>query len=113
MRIASLRLLLAPLAVLLAVLFSTGAAHAQSCPTATGKYAVKIDSAPQGATIYLGSKQCPPLGVTPWTGKLNKGDVTVILEMPGFDPAQRPFSVAAVRKTQELFVPLVRKPQIE
>jgi hypothetical protein len=113
MRIASLRLLLAPLAVLLAVLFSNGAAHAQSCPTANGKYPVKIDSAPQGATIYLGSKQCPPVGVTPWTGSLGKGDFTVIVEMAGFESAQRPLKVAAVRKTQELFVPLVRKPQIE
>lgn len=114
MRIACLRVLLAPLAVLLAVALTSGAAHAQSCPsTANGRYAVKIDSAPPGATIYLGSKQCPPLGVTPWTGKLAKGDFTVLLEAPGYEAAQRPFKVAAVRKTQELFVPLVRKPQLE
>ncbi len=113
MRIAFLRLLLTPLAVLLAVVFSSGTAHAQSCPSATGRYAVKIDSAPAGATIYLGSKQCPAIGVTPWQGKLNKGDFTVILESPGYEPATRPFKVAAVRKQQELFVPLVKRPQIE
>lgn len=113
MRIASLRLLLAPLAVLLAVLLPAGAARAQSCPSANGKYLVKIDSAPPGASIYLGSKQCPPIGVTPWSGKLNKGDFTVIIDAPGYEQAQRQFKVAAVRNTQELFVPLVRKPQIE
>ena len=57
MRIAYPRLLLAPLAVLLAVAFSSGPAHAQSCPaTAAGAtYKVKIDSAPTGATLYIGS----------------------------------------------------------
>lgn len=113
MRIACLRLLLTPLAVLLAVVFSSGTARAQACPSATGKYKVKIDSAPQGATIYLGSKQCPPVGVTPWSGALGKGDFTVILEAPGYEAAQRPFKVAAVRKVQELFVPLIKKPQLE
>jgi hypothetical protein len=108
-----LRLLLAPLAVLLAVVFSSGTAYAQACPSATGRYKVKIDSAPQGATIFLGSKQCPPIGVTPWSGSLGKGDFTVILEAPGYDTAQRPFKVAAVRKLQELFVPLIKKPQLE
>jgi hypothetical protein len=98
---------------LLAVLFTSSTAHAQACPAATGRYQVKIDSAPPGATIYLGSKQCAPLGVTPWTGKLDKGDFTVILEAPGFEAAQRPLKIAAVRKVQELFVPLVRKPQVE
>jgi hypothetical protein len=112
MRIACLRLL-APLAVLLAMVLSTGAAYAQSCPRATGRYKVKIDSAPQGATIYLGSRQCPPIGLTPWSGSLNKGNFTVIVEAPGYEPAQRSFRVGALRKLQELFVPLVRKPQLE
>ena len=114
MRIACLRVLLAPLAVLLAVALTSGSAYAQSCPsTANGKYEVKIDSAPPGATVYLGSKQCPPVGVTPWTGTLAMGYYTVILEARGYEPAQRPLKVAAVRKAQELFVPLVRKPQLE
>jgi hypothetical protein len=77
------------------------------CPK-TGRYAVKIDSAPQGATIYIGDKTCQ-IGVTPYTGKLNKGDYTVIIETPGFETASRPFHVAALRKTQELFIPLVKK----
>src|SRR5215208_6265027 len=114
MRIACLRLLLAPLAVLLAVAFSSGTARAQNCPASTpGKYQVKIDSSPTGATVYIGSKQCGPVGNTPWTGSLGKGDFTVIVEAQGYEPAQRVLKVAAVRKTQELFVPLTRRPQVE
>ena len=67
--------------VTLVVLFMlAGHAQAQSCPAQkTGKYTVKIDSAPQGATVYIGDKACGPVGNTPWTGKLNKGDVAVTL----------------------------------
>lgn len=113
MKIACLRVLLAPIAVLLAMVFSSGTAHAQNCPQATGKYKVKIDSAPAGATVYLGSKSCPAVGVTPWSGSLGKADFTVIVELQGYEPAQRTLKVAAVRKLQELFVPLVKKPQVE
>jgi hypothetical protein len=70
---------------------------------------VKIDSAPPGAAVYINDKNCPAVGVTPWEGKLNNGDYTVILEAPGYDPATRPFKVAKVRKAQEMFVPLVKK----
>ena len=119
MRIAFSRVLrhsklwVAPLAVLLALLAVPGAAHAQNCPSASGKYKVKIDSAPAGAAVYLGSRQCPQVGVTPWSGSLGKGEFTVIVEAPGYEPAQRTFKVAALRKVQEMFVPLVRKPQVE
>ena len=70
---------------------------------------MKIDSAPPGAAIYINDKSCPAVGVTPWEGKLNNGDYTVIIEAPGYDPATRSFKVAKVRKTQEMFVPLVKK----
>ena len=102
----SLMLLLA-----LATFSSTARAQA-NCPGVNaqrGRYAVKIDSAPPGAAIYLNDKACPPLGVTPWEGKLNAGDYTVLLEAPGYDPASRPFKVGRLRKAQELFVPLVKK----
>lgn len=99
------------LALLLAVAVFSSTAHAQAnCPgNKRGKYSVKIDSAPQGAAIYINDKSCPTLGVTPWSGKLNSGSYTVIIEAPGYDPATRPFRVARVRKAQELFVPLVKK----
>lgn len=85
------------------------AALAAPCPTQTpGRYAVKIDSAPQGATVYINDKSCP-VGNTPWSGKLGKGANTVLIELAGYEVATKTFNVAAVRKTQELFVPLVKK----
>ncbi len=112
-----LRVLLLPLlAIVLAwVTFSTRTAHAQpGCPHAKpGKYKVKIDSSPPGAAIYLDSKQCPSVGVTPWNGALTLGEVTVIIEAAGYEPATKTLKVANVRKVQELFVPLTRRPQIE
>lgn len=99
------------LTLLLALAGLSGRAMAQaSCPgNKPGRFAVKIDSAPQGAAIYINDKSCPAIGVTPWEGKLNAGDYTVLIEAPGYDLAQRPFKVARVRKAQELFVPLVKK----
>jgi len=96
---------------MLAVAVFSSTAHAQAnCPgNKPGKFAVKIDSAPQGAAIYINDKSCPAVGVTPWEGKLNNGDYTVIIEAPGYDQATRPFKVAKVRKAQEMFVPLVKK----
>ena len=102
-----------PLMILFAV-FASSTAHAQNCPAAKpGKYAVKIDSSPQGAAVYVGDKACGPVGNTPWTGKLNKGDVSVTLEIAGYAPEVKTFKVGAVRKVQTLFVPLNRQPQIE
>src|SRR5512144_2960508 len=84
-----------------------GVARAGDCPK-TGRYAVKIDSAPPGAQIYIGDKTCQ-IGVTPWSGKLNKATYTVIVEAAGYETATKSFAVAALRKEQELFVPLVKK----
>jgi hypothetical protein len=99
------------LVLLLALLGVSSTAHAQAnCPgNKPGRFAVKIDSAPQGAAIYINDKACPAVGVTPWEGKLNAGDYTVLIEAPGYDLATRPFKVAKVRKAQEMFVPLVKK----
>lgn len=112
MTIARLRVVLPwSLTLLIALVASPRLAHGQAnCPgNKPGRFAVKIDSAPQGAAVYINDKSCPPVGVTPWEGKLNNGDYTVILEAPGYDQATRPFKVARVRKTQEMFVPLVKK----
>jgi hypothetical protein len=100
-----------PLAILLALVGVARTADAQSgCPAKTGaKYKVKIDSAPQGATIYVGDKSCGALGATPYSGTLPAGSYTVILEAVGYDPATRPFKVAKVRAEQELFIPMVKK----
>ncbi len=103
--------------VLVALLGLASTAHAQNCPAQkTGRYAVKIDSAPQGATIYVGDKACGAIGATPWTGKLINGNHPVTIELAGYEPVTRVFKVAKVRKTQELYLPLVKKaepPKIE
>lgn len=102
-----------PLTLLLALgfmLFGARASHAGPCDAAkNGKFKVKIDSAPQGAAIYVNTKDCPAVGVTPWDGALNPGDYTIIIEAPGYEPASKPFKIARLRKTQELFVPMVKK----
>src|SRR5262245_39767440 len=93
---------------LLAVFSST--AVAQSHPRlAGGKYPVKVDSAPPGATVYIDRKELGPVGVTPWTAKLAKGDYTIILELDGYQPAQKAIKVARTRKLQEQFIPLIKK----
>src|SRR3954471_24170571 len=99
------------LALLLALSVFSSTAHAQAnCPgNKPGKFKVKIDSAPQGAAVYINDKSCPAVGVTPWEGALNNADYTVLIEAPGYDLATRPFKVGKIRKTQELFVPLVKK----
>src|SRR5258706_5645196 len=81
-------------------------AHAE-CPK-TGRYDVEIDSAPQGAPIYIGDKSCQ-VGVTPWKGKLNKGTYDVIIETPGYETGKKSCVVAAVRRAQPLYVPLTKK----
>src|SRR5262245_18977262 len=112
MTIARPRVVLPWSLTLLVALAASSPAHAQAanCPgNKPGRFAVKIDSAPQGAAVFINDKACPAVGVTPWEGKLNNGDYTVILEAPGYDMATRPLKVARVRKTQEMFVPLVKK----
>src|SRR5688500_276989 len=102
-----------PLMILFAVLLPRIAA-AQNCPAQKpGRYAVKIDSSPQGAAVYIGDKARGPVGNTPWTGKLNKGDFPVTLENAGYQPESKTFKVAAVRKQQVLFVAMTRQPSIE
>ncbi|MEO8553841.1 MAG: PEGA domain-containing protein, partial [Kofleriaceae bacterium] len=96
---------IAALGLMFLVALATSASA--DCPK-TGRYAVKIDSAPAGAPIYIGDKTCQ-IGVTPYTGKLNKATYTVIIETPGYETATKQFVVAALRKQQELFVPLVKK----
>ena len=93
---------------LLILAFVASAAHADCPKPGRYSYSVKIDSAPQGAPIYVGDKTCQ-LGTTPWQGKLNKGDYTIIIDTPGYEPATKSFHVAALRKQQELFVPLIKK----
>ena len=57
------------------------------------KMRVKIDSAPQQAAVYVDSKEYGIEGYTPATLRLPKGTYTIILELPGFQPVQKPITV--------------------
>lgn len=72
-----------------------------------GKHAIKVDSTPAGATIYLGSKTCGVVAKTPWSGKLAAGPVLVILEHQSYDDATRTVTISP-KSISELFVPMQR-----
>jgi hypothetical protein len=68
--------------------------EALTAPTACmkdrkGKHTLKIDSAPQGATVYIGDKACGVVGYTPWAGLINAGAALVLVEKDGFAPTTR------------------------
>jgi hypothetical protein len=110
-------LLVLSAALLLGLVIPTSTAYAQpGCPNAKKartQYSVKIDSTPPGAVIYIDSKTCPSIGQTPWTGKLNPGTLSVIIEAPGYIAETRTFTVRKQRPQQDLFVPLKAQPKIE
>ncbi len=58
------------------------------------KMRIKIDSQPQQAAIYVNSKDAGIQGYTPTTLRLPKGTYTIILELPGFRPVQKPIVVS-------------------
>lgn len=87
----------------LMVLGTAASAHAAS------KYKVRVDSAPQGATVYIDDKANGAVGITPWAGSLTKGKHTIIIELEGYLPATKSINVARTRKTQEHYIPLVKK----
>jgi len=85
------------------------AAGAAPCPNTTpGKYPVKIESSPAGATVYINDKSCM-VGTTPFSGKLGAGENTVMVELAGYELVTKTMKVVRSRKTQKLFVPLVKK----
>jgi hypothetical protein len=92
-------------AALLAALVTLLAARPAAAQT---RYKVRVDSAPPGATVYVGRKESGAVGVTPWSGALTSGNHTLILEMEGYQPATRSVKVARTRKVQDFFVPLVK-----
>ncbi len=59
-----------------------------------GKYPIKIESTPVGATIYLGSKRCGAVAKTPWTGRLAAGPVIVILEHQSYDDVEKTVTIS-------------------
>lgn len=69
-----------------------------------GRHVVKIDGNPIGATIYLGSKACPAVGRTPWSGRLAAGPVNVILDHQGYEPETQTLTVMPKRTTSVFMI---------
>ncbi|RMH37978.1 MAG: PEGA domain-containing protein [Deltaproteobacteria bacterium] len=87
-------------------------AHAQTEPRPERrgrKYRVRIDSAPQRAAIYLDDEKYGIVGYTPWEGRLQKGDWKIIVKLDGYETATRVVRIKRSRRTQEFFLPLVKK----
>lgn len=91
-----------------------GEAMAQEVPRPRRKgrkYKVRIDSAPQQAAIYLDDEKYGIVGYTPWRGRLQKGNWKVIIKKDGYADATRTIRVKRTRRTQETFLPMVKKEQ--
>jgi hypothetical protein len=91
------------LTVLALVLAAAPAAGASS-----RKYRVKIDSQPQQAAIYVGTKEAGIQGYTPTTLRLPRGDHNIILELPGFKRVEKPVKVT---RSQAFLFTLEREAQ--
>src|SRR5690349_24925871 len=88
--------------VLLSVGLGDAGAQVVPRPSKGGrKYSVRIDSAPQQAAIYLDDEKYGIVGYTPWAGKLEKGNWTVILKKDGYEVAPRIITVKRSSKLQE------------
>lgn len=105
------------LAVLFALFALGSEALAQGVPPRPGRareYKVRIDSAPQQASIHVehidsGAKSNGPVGITPWDGKLVRGQWKIILKKEGYEDAERIIDVRRTREIQTSFIPLVKK----
>ncbi len=85
-------------------------AQQEQLPSRRGrKYKVRIDSAPQQAAIYLEDEKYGIQGYTPWSGRLQKGTWKVIIKKDGYEDAVRVITVKRTRRTQETFMPMVKK----
>src|SRR5260221_7429796 len=104
----TVRTLSLPLVV--AGLLLAGTVSAQTNPRPkknTRKYTVKIDSSPQQAAIYLDDKQYGIVGYTPFTGKVERGDYKLIIELQGYKPFDRAITIDSSHR--EFFFPLEKQ----
>src|SRR5688572_26419402 len=114
MRFAYLFHRAAALAAFLLVTLLVGESFAQVVPRPSKggrKYSVRIDSAPQQAAIYLDDEKYGIVGYTPWAGKLEKGNWTVIIKKDGYELATRIITVKRSSRLQETFLPMTRMVQ--
>lgn len=74
-------------------------------------YRVRIDSSPQGATLYLDGKEHGSVGQTPWEGRLQSGEWTLRLEKDGYESREQRVQIVRTRQLQETFVTLREEAQ--
>ena len=82
------------------------AAHVAEAAPRT--YSVRIDSTPDGATVYLESKDSEPLGETPYRGKLKEGRHTIIVELDGYISHAQEIRVRKKKALQRFSVELAK-----
>jgi PEGA domain-containing protein len=94
-----------PLLLLLVLVPVIAAAQTVPRPNkGTRKYTIKIDSSPQQAAIYLDDKRYGIVGYTPWTGKVERGDYQLIIELQGYKPFAHAITIDSGHR--EFFFPL-------
>jgi hypothetical protein len=69
-------------------------------------YRVLIDSKPEGATVYIGSRDDGEVGETPYSGELEAGQHVVILELDGYAKSETTIDVLKRRKRQKFSIEL-------
>lgn len=88
--------------VMLVSSWAARAAHAEKT------YPIRIETTPPGATVYLEDKDGDPLGRTPYDGKLEAGNHTLIIELEGFVGQVSEISVKKKSSAQKFKVKLAK-----
>jgi hypothetical protein len=79
-------------------------AQSAECRRRGRTYPVRIDSAPQQAAVYVGSKKCGVVGYTPWNGRLPQGQHSIIVQKQGYADKTQVVNVRRLRRRQETFI---------
>jgi hypothetical protein len=90
----------------LVTMFMSGALARQAIAEKT--YPIRIETSPAGATVYLEDKDSDPLGRTPYDGKLEAGNHTLIIELEGFVGQVSEISVKKKSAAQKFKVKLAK-----
>ena len=64
---------------------------------------VRIRSTPAGATVYLSDTNGPPLGTTPYRGRVEAGEQTFILRLAGYEELRITGEVSRRRTLRQRF----------
>ncbi|MBS1122610.1 MAG: uncharacterized protein H6Q90_4838, partial [Deltaproteobacteria bacterium] len=69
---------------------------------------IAVETSPPGAILYLDRKDLGSVGTTPAQLGLKPGTYTVVVELPGYEPAQRDKISASIGATERVQIELVR-----